>query len=296
MKNTVKVLLAIITIFVAASGYLAAQQPPAIHVETHGEGPAALLLPGLMSSGEVFDEMLSYLSKSHECHVVTFAGYAGKPAIEADRYLPVFQSAVEEYITENDLGTVTLLGHSLGGFLSLKIASDKQVDVKQVIILDALPYLAATMNPNAPEGFNESRARMYWNSTKGQDEASLREMRTMSLQSMMKSEEHMDEVMEWALASDLKTEAWTVMEMMGTDLRDNAASIEAPVLVLAACGGDNPASPAPSRDSVRDIYGEQYKAVPDLTLKVADNARHFIMYDDPEWVKKEVISFIKNDR
>ncbi|WP_340106747.1 alpha/beta fold hydrolase [Rhodohalobacter sp. 8-1] len=269
-----------------------AQENKTIYVEKYGQGPAAILLPGLMSSGDLFDGMLSYLSEYYECHVVTFAGYAGKPAITADRYLPEFQKAVEEYIDEKNLGDVTLLGHSLGGFLSLKIASEKNVGVREVIVLDALPFLAGTMNPNAPEGFNEARAKMYLNSTKGQDEESMREMRLMSLQSMIDSDEHREEIVKWAINSDLKTEAWTAMEMMGTDLRDDISSIEAPVLVLAAYGGKNPAMPSITRESVWDTYSEQYRELRNLTLKVAEKAKHFIMYDDPEWVKKEIMAFI----
>lgn len=270
-----------------------AQENKTIYVEKHGEGPAAILLPGLMSSGDVFDEMLSYLSENYECHVITFAGYAGKPAIEADRYLPEFQKGVEEYIKEKNLGEVSLIGHSLGGFLSLKIASKKNVAVREVIVLDALPFLAGIMNPNAQEGFNEARAKMYLNSTKGQDEESLRDMRHMSLESMIDSEEHIEKVVKWSMESDLKTEAWSVMEMMGIDLRDEVSSIEAPVLVLAAFGGENPAMPSMTRDSVRELYTNQYQKLPNLTLKVAQNAKHFIMYDDPMWVKSEIMAFIK---
>lgn len=270
-----------------------AQENKTLYVEKHGDGPAALLLPGLMSSGEVFDEMLSYLTKSYECHVITFAGYAGKPPIEADRYLPEFQQAVEDYIKKEGLGKVSMIGHSLGGFLSLKMASEKNVDVREVIVLDALPFLAGTMNPNAKEGFNESRANMYLNSTKGQDQKSLRDMRRMSLQSMMGSEEYIEKVVKWSMESDLRTEAWTVMEMMGIDLRDDISSIEIPVLVLAAFGGDNPAVPSMTRDRVRELYANQYQQLPNVTLKVAQNAKHFIMYDDPMWVKREIMAFIK---
>lgn len=270
-----------------------AQNSKTIYVEKHGEGPAAILLPGLMSSGDVFDEMLSYLSERYECHVITFAGYAGKQPIEADRYLPVFQRAVEKYVKDRDLGEVSMIGHSLGGFLSLKIASEKNVAVREVIVLDALPFLAGSMNPDAQEGFNEARAKMYLNSTKGQDKESLRNMRRMSMESMIDSEEHKEKVVTWAMESDFKTEAWSVMEMMGTDLRDDVSSIEAPVLVLAAFGGENPAMPSMTRDDVREIYTNQYQELPNLTLKVAQNAKHFIMYDDPMWVKSEIMAFIK---
>lgn len=285
------------TLFVALFFFMIAtvqsQETKTIHVEKYGEGKPAILLPGLMSSGDLFDDMLSYLSEEYECHVVTFAGFAGKPPIMADRYLPEFKTAVEEYIKTNNLGDVSMIGHSLGGFLSLKIASDQNVGVREVIVLDALPFLAAASNPNAEEGFSEARAKMYWNSTKGQDQESLRAMRRMSLQYMIGSEKHTDEVISWAMDSDLKTEAWSVMEMMGIDLRDDISTIDAPVLVLAAFDDENRAGPSMNRESVQETYANQYRNAPNLTLKVAQKAKHFIMYDDPIWVKNEIMTFIK---
>lgn len=296
MKTSIIRITLYITLFIFQNTYTTVQAQArdnaTIYVETYGEGQPAILLPGLMSSGAVFDDMLSYLSDHYETHVITFAGFAGKPAIEADRYLPEFQKAVEEYIHLNNLGEVTLIGHSLGGFISLKIASEKNIGVRDIIVLDALPYLAGSMNPDASEGFNETRAKMYWNSTKGQDRESLREMRRMSLRSMINSDKHIDKVIKWAMDSDLKTEAWSAMEMMGIDLRDDISSIDKPVLVLAAFDEDNPAMPSMTRDSVREIYSNQYQALPNAAVKVARNARHFIMYDDPEWVKSEILEFI----
>ncbi len=103
-----------------------------------------------------------------------------------------------------------------------------------------------------------------------------------------------DMIAEWGATSDKKTFAYTITEMMTNDMRQKISAIQVPVLVLIAYAAI-PGYPAFSREAVTQIFTDQYKNCSTCTLHVAkDNAKHFIMYDAPEWYFSEIDNFMKN--
>ena len=114
----------------------------------------------------------------------------------------------------------------------------------------------------------------------------------MVLKTMIQKESDIQTALNWSLASDRKTMAYTMAEMMTTDLRDDIANIQSKTLVLAAW--DNASMGwFFKKETVLQSYQDQYKNHPNCTVKIADNARHFIMYDNPTWFFQSVDDFLK---
>src|SRR5690554_5118696 len=92
-------------------------------VEIKGKGKPIILIPGLASSGKVWEETSDTLEKNFECHIFTLAGFANQKAISIENgYLPIIEKEIIKYI-QNELNEKPILiGHSLGGFLSLSLA------------------------------------------------------------------------------------------------------------------------------------------------------------------------------
>lgn len=140
----IKILL---TLFIFASiSLLNAQQDP-FKVEIVGHGDPVLLFPGFTSTGEVWSDTVDLLKKTHECHIFTFAGFGGVPAVEKP-WLSKIKIGVEHYIEKNKLIKPDLLGHSVGGSLALWLASDHPDNYGRLILVDAIPATAAIMMPN----------------------------------------------------------------------------------------------------------------------------------------------------
>src|SRR4051794_4650480 len=55
--------------------------PPELAVEVSGSGRPIVFIPGLASSGEVWSSIVAGLQPSYSCHVLTLAGFAGRPPI-----------------------------------------------------------------------------------------------------------------------------------------------------------------------------------------------------------------------
>jgi hypothetical protein len=47
-----------------------------------------------------------------------------------------------------------------------------------------------------------------------------------------------------------------------------------------------------TRAAVEATFREQYKYTPKFTLEMADKARHFIMFDDPDWMLERIKRFL----
>lgn len=117
-------------------------------VEKSGQGKQSILLiPGFASSGAVWDETRSVYEKHFTCYTLTMAGFAGVPTA-AHPSFEHWKNEIADYIKEKNIKNPILIGHSMGGGLAMAIAADYPDSVKKIIVVDALPCLAALSNPN----------------------------------------------------------------------------------------------------------------------------------------------------
>src|SRR4051812_37745586 len=107
----------------AATAAPAASSHPAFKVDVSGKGAPIILIPGLASAGEVWDGTVARYCGDHQCHVLTLAGFAGQPAI-AGPLLPAVEQQLSDYIAANKFDHPIVIGHSLGGFIGMKLAAD----------------------------------------------------------------------------------------------------------------------------------------------------------------------------
>ena len=89
----------------------AAAAPQPFHVERSGHGRALVFIPGLASSGEVWNETVAHLQGKYDCHVLTLAGFAGQPAIPAP-FFATERRALADYLRSQGLEKPILIGRS----------------------------------------------------------------------------------------------------------------------------------------------------------------------------------------
>jgi N-formylmaleamate deformylase len=268
-----------------AAGYSAFQ------VTVTGKGQPMILIPGATCSGHEWDQTVARYASRYECHVLTLAGYAGTAPLPGGPYLATMQQQLQQYIADKRLKDVILVGHSIGGFLSLCIAAGMKAHLQKVIVVDALPFFAAVSNPNAADTINTVMAEQSLARYNDMGHDALKESQRQMAAFMCRDSTHWDDIAAWGAASDKRTMAWTMAEMLGTDMRGRISAINVPVLVLAAwC--ENPAYPAFTRSMVQQTFSGQYSACKTCTVHVADgNTKHFVMYDNPSWYFAEIDSF-----
>ena len=268
----------------------ASAAPNAFEVIVSGAGAPVILIPGLASSGEVWDGTVAHYcgSGKRQCHVLTLAGFAGVPAIEGP-LLPAVEQQLSDYIVAKKIKNPVVIGHSLGGFIGLKLAADHPDQVGRLIIVDSLPALGATQMPSATsaqlkEMGDGMRSRMM-----GQDAATAAAGQQQMLRMMVTKQQDVDRIEAWGKRSDRATVINAMADLMSEDMRQDIGRIKAPTLVLGSWIAYKDYGTKPVFEQ---MYKTQYQQLAGVKVELSDKARHFIMYDDPAWMYDRIDQFL----
>ncbi len=279
MKSITKVLFAALLTTSVISN---AQQ--AITVTVSGAGDPIILLAGFATDGdEVWQLTVDQLSKNHKCHVLNYAGFAGMEPIEFP-WIPKVINGIEKYIEENQIQNPIIIGHSLGGTLGIKLAANPKLQVKKLIIVDALPAKGALMMPDFnPENFQYDSP--YNQQMLEMDEAAFIQMATGMAAGMTSSKDGQDRIVNWMKTTDRKTYVYGYTDYLKFDVREDLKQIKIPVKIL---GAGKPYGESTAREN----YKTQYKNLKNYELLIHKESAHFIMMDQPGWFIKEVSNFL----
>ena len=265
------------------------EKRPSFTVTRIGHGRPMILIPGLLSSGDVWSGTVAYFKDRYECHVLTLAGFAGQPAVPLP-FLQTVRDDVLRYIEEKKLDHPVIVGHSLGGFLAFWIAATAPDAVGPLVAVDGLPFLPALMDPSTTAQSSAPKAdpirKLYGSFTREQLAAQSR----MAFAGMIKDPGQVETATGWSATSDPATAGAAIYEMMTTDLRQQIAAIKSPVLLLAAADF---APDAASRKQLASSYEAQVAKVPQARVVLAERARHFIMLDEPAFLLSTMDAFLK---
>ena len=240
----------------------------------------ASLRPGMSSSREVWGAEAKLLAPNYRLHLVQVNGFAGAPA-GPNASGSVLGPIVEElhaYIVANKMHPV-VVGHSMGGLMTLMLAVMHPEDAPKIVIVDALPFAAVLIDPTAtPESIHpQVEAIKKQMLAIPADEYAV--MQPIMAARMVKDAEARQLVAASFAASDRAVAIEAMQEDLETDLRAAVTLIKTPTLVFYAydLGAQQP-DPATYEATVRAAY----KSMPAVTLARIDDSRHYIMYDQPE--------------
>lgn len=268
-----------------------ANAAPPFKVEKIGKGKQhMILIPGLTCPGEVWSETVARYKKQYTLHVISLPGFAGTPPIETNEYLKTMRDELIAYIKDNKLKKPILVGHSLGGFLSLWISAVEPDLVGPNFIVDALPFFPAIQNPSATEESMKPMATSMRNMMKDATPEQVKQSQQYYLNTMATAPDKLERIGQWGIESHSPTVAQAMYEMQTTDLRQEVAAINAPVTVLGAWIAYK--NYGVTHESTLKNFSDQYQHVKKVNIQLTDTAKHFIMYDDPEWFFQNMDTFL----
>ncbi|PQJ31392.1 alpha/beta hydrolase [Nonlabens arenilitoris] len=276
----------IISLFVAlclSVLVFACDDQKAIQVEVSGSGQPILFLPGFTVPGEIWNPTVDQLKNKYQCHVVTLAGFGSMEPIEFP-WLPKVNESLENYIIDNKLEDVIIIGHSLGGTIATWLASRENSKISQLILVDALPAAGALMFPD----FNPDNLSYDSAFNKQQLEMSQENFEQMAIgmsMGMSTNSEAQTQIKNWILAADRKTYVYGYTDYLKLDMREDLNKINVPVTILAA------ALPY-GEDMSRNTYETQYKNLKEYHLIISKDSAHFIMLDQPDWFTSQILQVL----
>lgn len=253
-------------------------ESPYFEVTVTGDGPDIILMPGLASSGAVWDETVAALKDDYRLHVIQVNGFAGAPAngnIENNDILDDLAAGLSAYTTELD-APPTLIGHSLGGLVALKTALQPDAELETLVIVDVLPFFSVLMDPAATSESIAPVSAMMKASLLAQTDEVFAERQEDALRALVKSEDDLQRALAWSVDSDRAVMAQAMSEVLVTDLRSDISEISVPTLIVYARDDE-----IANMDGIEAFYESLYAVMPNHRLIAIDGAFHFVMLDQP---------------
>ena len=107
-----------------------------LHITSSGSGPPVVLVHGLSGSGQWWRHNIVALSEHHHVHVLELAGFG---LARRQRALGVRAAArlIAAWLEAQDLREVALVGHSMGGHISLHVAALAPERVTRLVLASA---------------------------------------------------------------------------------------------------------------------------------------------------------------
>ncbi len=254
--------------------------------------PDVLLLPGLSSSRAVWDAEAVKLAPNFRLHLVQMNGFAGQPAganAGATDLLPSTVAELHAYLAAQGMHPA-VVGHSMGGLLTLMLADKYPRDVRQIVIVDTLPFYALLFNPAATAESTKPQAEAIRKQMLALPPEQYAAMQPMIAAQLVKNPDGQKLVAANSARSDRCIVVEAMVEDLETDLRGDLASIKTPTLVLYE---HDPSLAQPDAASYEKAMQAAYAPMPNATLVRVDDARHFIMYDQPARFDAMLESFLR---
>lgn len=237
-----------------------------LHFEVYGKGKPVILLPGWLGSWELWQDTMAFLGQYFRTYALDLwsSSEAGKKP-SASR-LSDFASQTAQFIEQMGITRAMLVGHGLGGTVTLLMALANPQRVERAAVISAplhrgglrFPLRLAARGPIAswlPSAFRLTRAFLRCTAPMLCRDPRLAEMMTRDLSPIV-----------------LRSFFTSLASLRMVDLRRELNRLDLPVLGMYA-----------DRDKI--VSPRQWKALragaPHAQILCYSSAGHFIMLDDP---------------
>ncbi len=244
-----------------------------IHYEVSGHGKSLILLHGWGCDVNIFKPLLPYLEQHFQTYRIDFPGFGKSPeprkAWTNDDYVKLTRNFIAQLNIENPI----ILGHSFGGRVALKLAT--QIPVHKLILTGSA-------------GIKPTRTLNYY--IKIYSYKFLKWLVQIPVLGML-LKPLQDVYVQNVGSSDYKSATnvmrQTLSNVVNTDLQKIMPNIIAPTLLLF---GENDTATPPE-------YGKKMKKlIPDAGLVIMKNAGHYTFLDQQQQFILIVDKFLEKDK
>ncbi|MGQ9850148.1 MAG: alpha/beta fold hydrolase [Aggregatilineaceae bacterium] len=146
--------------------------PGLIHYETYGRGRPVLLLHGWLGSWELWRNTIEVLGREYRTYALDFFGFGESDVLSAaDRdalhnrldafTVPTYVEMVNQFMDRLGIGRAPLVGHSMGGTVSLSMAIHHPEKVSRVCVIGS-PIDGSSLNLLLRLSGRRRMASFFW--------------------------------------------------------------------------------------------------------------------------------------
>jgi pimeloyl-ACP methyl ester carboxylesterase len=252
----------------------------ALRVEQRGKsGRPVILIPGLSSGAWVWADTAARLEKNHQVYLLTLPGFDGRKPVEGTTFETLVQD-LATLIEVRKLDRPVLVGHSLGGTLSLALAAGHSKLIGGVIAVDGLPVFPGTENVTGDRSALAQQVRaQFANQTPEQFAAGQQAyMRQIGVLDAAQA----DKLALLSGRSDPLASGELAGQVMQLDLRPRLKDIAVPVVEISPFNAPDLAAFGVDEAGKTNYYRGLLGGIADLEVVSVSPARHFVMFDQPE--------------
>lgn len=254
----------------------------AIDIDKNGQGDPILFLPGFTVPGSIWNDTLRHLEGEYESHVISYAGFNGLEPIDTPWYSSIKNQLIE-YVRNEGLSNLTIIGHSMGGNLAIDLAASLDNQVTGLVLVESIPCMRELMMPGVPASSLQYDSPYNKQILDMTDEA-FKQMAKSSSENMTFNSGKIETLGNWIVNADRKTYVYGYTDLLKLDLRETLKGININVLILGAS--------FPDKNVVRANYEKQYTNLSSKEIIIAEDSKHFIMFDQPEWFYEKVNQYL----
>jgi pimeloyl-ACP methyl ester carboxylesterase len=252
-----------------------------VHYEAYGRGSPVILLHGWLGSWGYWLYTMEALSKRYRAYALDFWGF-GDSGKRRESYLVTdFVSLVNQFMDRMGISQAPIVGHSMGGTVALSVALTYPQRVSKVIVVGS-PIVGRSLNPFLRLAGRPWIAVLVWNNP-----ALLQWGIKLFSPSIARDwRVWYDMIIRDLSRTTLEAFFSSIGSLRKTDLRPRLGQVAAPTLGIYGTG-DNIVAPQQAQ-----LIAE---GIPQGRIRMMEQAKHFVMLDQPEEFNQTLIRFLETN-
>lgn len=251
-----------------------------MHYEVYGRGRPVILLHGWLGSWGLWQETMGYLGRSYRTYALDFWGF-GESGKKRDTYaVQDFVRLVNQFMEQLGIIQAPLVGHSMGGTVSLSLAIQYPQRVRKVVVVGSPivgSSLAFPLKLAGYRGIAFLLFNMMW----------AFRLAMKAVDPFICRDPRFPEMMDRDLSrTTLESFLLSIASLRRTDLRPMLQEVKIPVMGIY---GD--------RDNI--VHPRQWQpllaGVPHAKIIHWEKAQHFVMLDKPQEFMESLKSFLDEE-
>lgn len=249
-----------------------------LHYEVYGRGRPVILLHGWLGSWGLWQETMTYLGQYYRTYALDFWGFGESGNRKRNTYyVKDFISLVDQFMDKLGIIRAPLVGHSMGGTVSLSVAMQYPERVQKVTVIGSPIVGSSLALPLKFAGYRQIAWPLFT-----MFGAFRRVMRVAS--PFICRDPRFPDMMDSDLTKlTLESFLLSIASLRRTDLRPNLNKVSVPVMGMY---GD--------RDNIVDPREWQplQRGIPNARIERFKTAGHFIMLDEPPTFMQKLKDFL----